>query len=121
MALQQLLSAYPETVVALTNAIRKYLLLNFPMLSEEVDLPSKILVYTLSVRMKGIVFTIILSQKGAKLGFYRGIDLDDPAHLLEGNGKVHKYIQMSEDLLQDADFQKITSMAFEIARKRTGR
>jgi hypothetical protein len=121
MALEQLLSTYPENVVALTNTIRKYLLLNFPMLSEEVDLVSKILVYTLSAGMKGIVFTIILSQKGVKLGFYRGIDLADPAHLLEGNGKVHKYIQMSEDLLQNANFQKITASAFETARERTGR
>jgi hypothetical protein len=39
-----------------------------------------------------MVCTLILSQKGVKLGLARGAELDDPHGLLEGAGKVHKHI-----------------------------
>ena len=41
-----------------------------------------------------MVFTLILSKTGVKLGLVRGAELSDPNGLLEGSGKVHRYIQL---------------------------
>lgn len=41
---------------------------------------------------KDIICTILLSKQGIKLGFYKGTELPDPAKLLTGTGKVHKYV-----------------------------
>jgi len=42
----------------------------------------------------GMVCTLILSKKGVKLGLVRGSELADPRGLLEGSGKVHKYVPL---------------------------
>ena len=39
-----------------------------------------------------MVSTLILSKAGVKIGLVRGSELDDPRGLLEGTGKVHRYI-----------------------------
>lgn len=44
---------------------------------------------------KGLVCTLILSRIGVKLGVVRGSELPDPKHLLEGSGKVHRYVQLT--------------------------
>lgn len=41
---------------------------------------------------KGTVFTIILSKRNVKLGVPYGTDLPDPDRLLQGTGKVHRFI-----------------------------
>jgi hypothetical protein len=41
-----------------------------------------------------MICTIIPSKKGVKLGFYKGIDLPDPDKLLEGAGKISRYIEI---------------------------
>jgi hypothetical protein len=43
---------------------------------------------------RGMVCTLILSKSGVKLGLVRGVELADPKGLLEGSGKVHKYVQL---------------------------
>ena len=37
---------------------------------------------------------LILSKSEVKLGLVRGSELADPHGLLEGSGKVHRYIQL---------------------------
>jgi hypothetical protein len=39
----------------------------------------------------------ILSEKGVKLGIVRGAELADPRHLLEGAGKVHRYVAFEKN------------------------
>jgi hypothetical protein len=41
-----------------------------------------------------MICTLLLSKSGVKLGFVNGAELPDPAGLLEGSGKKHKYIQL---------------------------
>jgi hypothetical protein len=36
------------------------------------------------------------SKVGVELGVVRGAELPDPSRLLEGNGKVHRYIRFRE-------------------------
>ena len=43
---------------------------------------------------RGLVCTLILSKAGVKLGIVRGSELDDPHGLLEGSGRVHRYVQL---------------------------
>jgi hypothetical protein len=45
---------------------------------------------------------LILSKSGVKLGLGHSAELDDPKQLLEGAGKVHKYIPLKTP----ADLQK---------------
>ena len=42
-------------------------------------------------------------QTGLKLGIVRGAELPDPHGLLEGNGKRHQYVQLS----QPADLNRV--------------
>jgi hypothetical protein len=41
-----------------------------------------------------MICTLLLSKSGVKIGFVKGAELPDPARLLEGSGKKHKYIQL---------------------------
>lgn len=43
---------------------------------------------------KGMVCTLLLSKSGVKLGLARGSELADPHGLLEGKGKVHRYVRL---------------------------
>jgi hypothetical protein len=47
-----------------------------------------------SAGSRAVVYTLILSKTGVKLGLARGSELDDPQGLLEGKGKVHRYISL---------------------------
>jgi hypothetical protein len=42
-----------------------------------------------------MVCTLILSQGGVKIGLVRGSELGDPRGLLEGRGKVHRFIPVT--------------------------
>ncbi|SFK31778.1 DUF1801 domain-containing protein [Proteiniphilum acetatigenes] len=44
-----------------------------------------------------MVCTLIPSQKGLKLGFYKGTDLSDPENLLKGNGKLSRYVDIKAE------------------------
>jgi hypothetical protein len=44
-----------------------------------------------------MVCTLIPSQKGLKLGFYNGIKLPDPEKLLEGTGKISRYVEIKSE------------------------
>jgi len=43
---------------------------------------------------KGPVCTLILSKTGVKLGLPYAAALSDPDGLLEGTGKVHRFVQL---------------------------
>lgn len=55
-------------------------------------------------RYAEMICTIIPSQKGLKLGFYKGTDLPDPDNLLKGNGKISRYVEIkkTEDIGSNA-------------------
>lgn len=88
---------------------------------EEVDIPSKIIVYRIAAGMKGIVWSVILSKGGVKLGFFKGSELPDPAHLLQGTGKVHRYTPINPAMLVNPDFHNLIQSAMTYALKRIDR
>lgn len=66
-----------------------------------------------------LICMLIPSKKGLKLGFYKGIDLPDPAHLLEGTGKISRYIEIKhEEQIQSPALKVLLEIALDLYKKR---
>jgi len=63
-----------------------------PRVKEIPDTGARVIGYGYGTGYRDMVATIILSKSGVKLGLVRGAELPDPHQLLEGKGKVHRYI-----------------------------
>lgn len=94
-SVDQLLAEYDASVQELAEALRQLVAGTLPGIQEAADLPARLIAYSYGPGYKHTICTLILSKKGIKLGFYKGSELPDPAHLLTGTGKVHKYVQVS--------------------------
>ena len=62
------LSAYPEQVQETASAARRLLKDMLPGVAETVDESAKLLGYSYGPGYKGVLFTLIMSQTGVKLG-----------------------------------------------------
>jgi hypothetical protein len=114
-----LLAAYPDAVRELADAARKALAKALPGVAEGVDRSAKLLSYSYAPGYKGVVCTLILSKTGVKLGLFRGSELPDPAQLLEGSGKVHRYVQLRKPAdLESPDLQRLLAAALAAWRAR---
>ena len=91
---EEILKAYPAEVQALANNARRLLLKLLPGAGESADPSMALLSYAYGPGYRGMVCTLILSKTGVKIGFVRGVELTDPVGLLEGSGKIHKYVQL---------------------------
>lgn len=96
------LSEYSDEVFDNAQKIRKIILKNLPKVQEQIDIPARMIAYTYGQKYNEMVCTLIPSKKGLKLGFYKGIDLPDPENILEGNGKISRYVEIKKR----ADLQK---------------
>ena len=121
MELEDLINRYAAEVQTLLRTAHAELMEYFPALVEEPDFPSRILVYRIAPGNDGIVFTLIPSRAGVKLGIYRGRELPDPAGLLAGNGKVHATISLSERIFNDKNFADLLEAAMRKALLRNTR
>jgi hypothetical protein len=88
------LAPYPEPVRATAAAARAQLKRSLPEIEESLDKPAKLIGYSYGPGYKGLVCTLILSQTGVKLGLFRGTELPDPKGLMQGEGKVHRHVQL---------------------------
>jgi hypothetical protein len=86
------LASYPAEVAGLAMETRARVLQALPGVTDSVDVPARMLAYACGPGYAGTVCTIIPSQKGVKLGLYRGAGLPDPDGLLAGTGKVHRHV-----------------------------
>ena len=91
------LSQYDETVFQRSQLLREVLLANLPGITEQLDIPAKMIGYCYGQKYSELVCVIIPSKKGLKLGFNRGSELTDPHGLLEGKGKISRYIEIKSD------------------------
>jgi hypothetical protein len=96
------LSEYSDEVFDNAQKIRKIILKNLPKVQEQIVIPARMIAYTYGQKYNEMVCTLIPSKKGLKLGFYKGIDLPDPENILEGNGKISRYVEIKKR----ADLQK---------------
>src|SRR5215475_8281742 len=92
----QLVATYPVSTQALITAARATLRAAFPKATESVDTKARLLAYSYGPGYKGTVATLILSKTGVKIGIPYGSSLPDPAHLLAGEGKVHRHVAIKE-------------------------
>ena len=86
------LSGYSESVTERALALRALLFANLPGVTEQIDIPARMIAYCYGQKYAELICTIIPSKKGVKLGFNRGTLLPDPTGLLEGTGKISRYV-----------------------------
>ena len=104
----------PESFLALYDAavfengmyLRTLLLQHLPNITEQLDMPAKMIAYCYGQRYVDMICTIIPSKKGLKLGFNRGVELTDPDGLLEGEGKISRYVVIRNKEMMDGKHLK---------------
>lgn len=113
------LSHYNERVYAHAIALREIILANLPDVKEQVDVPAKMVAYCYGQKYTELVCVLIPSKKGIKLGFNRGVNLSDPHHLLEGIGKISRYIEIkNEEQIQSPALKALLESALEAYKRR---
>lgn len=105
------LSQYSEQGLSNALKIRGLILENLPEVQEQIDIPAKMIAYCYGQKYAEMVCTLIPSQKGLKLGFYKGVDLSDPDNLLKGNGKLSRYVEIKR--LEDINPKALTALLEE--------
>jgi hypothetical protein len=90
--LHDFLSTYPPAVQQLVDRARELVKEVAPGAEESLDLPARMLAYSYGPGYKGMLFSVIPSRAGVKIGIVRGASLDDPDALLAGSGKVHRHV-----------------------------
>lgn len=115
----EFLSQYPEAICARALRLRDVLLTSLPGIIEEVDLPAKIVGYMYGRKYAETVCVIIPSKKGLKLGFYKGNELPDPQGLLEGTGKISRYVVMDSDaMVTSPELKQLIAEALAACKER---
>jgi|SRR5215471_8344958 len=94
--IDRLIDRYSPEVQRLINSARRILRTAFPGCAETADSKARLLGYSYGPGYKGTVATLILSKTGVKIGVPYGTSLKDPAHLLAGEGKVHRHVAVAE-------------------------
>lgn len=117
-----LLTQYPEPWSGRALDLRRWLLERLPGITEQVDMPARMVAYCYGQKYDELVCTIIPSQKGLKLGFNKGADLPDPAGLLQGSGKVSRYVVIKDiAVLQQPELDVLVAealSAYEVRMKK---
>lgn len=113
------LSNYPEPVPEYALQLREIIFKTFPDIIEQLDVPAKMLAYCYGQKYAELICTIIPSKIGLKLGFNRGIDLPDPDHLLEGPGKISRYVEIrSSQQIRSAAIKNLLKEGLKAYKKR---
>ncbi len=116
---ESFLSQYDEQVFSNALQLRKVLLQNLPDIIENVDLPARMVAYSFGPKYAEMICTIIPSKKGLKLGFYEGPELPDPEKLLEGTGKISRYVVInSERRINSPGIKKLLVSALKAYKQR---
>jgi len=121
---EEVLQTCPPEAQVLAGKARRLLLKLLPEAEETVDPTAPVWSYGFGPGYRGMICTLLLSKSGVKIGFVNGATLPDPAGLLEGSGKKHKYIQLktASDLNRPAVKQLIQAAftAWRLKRKDKG-
>ena len=117
--IDEFLSGYSEEVFTNALRLREILFKNLPGITEQIDIPAKMIAYCYGQKYAEMICTLIPSKKGLKLGFYKGVDLPDPDNLLEGTGKISRYVEIrSKDQIKSAALKKLIEAALAAYTKR---
>ena len=113
------LSNYNEQVYTHAIVLREIILSQLPDVIEQLDIPARMVAYCYGQKYAELICMLIPSKKGIKLGFYKGIDLPDPDGLLEGTGKISRYVEIkTEEQIQSPALKALLESALEAYKKR---
>ena len=113
------LSNYAENEQELCFRIGYLIKTKFPDITETVDLSAKMIAYSYGPTYKQLLFTVFPSKKGMKLGFNEGVQLNNDHGLLEGTGKISRYIPFrSAEQLENPTIVKLLDEAYQLYLKR---
>ena len=116
--IDEFLSGYSDEVFTNALQLREVLFRNLPAIIEQLDIPAKMIAYCYGQKYSEMICTIIPSKKGLKLGFYKGVDLPDPGKLLEGTGKISRYVEIrSTDQIKSPAIKKLIQSALVAYKK----
>lgn len=110
-ATDNFLSQYSEDVFSSALKLRELIFKNLPEVQEQLDIPAKMIGYCYGQKYTELVCTLIPSKKGLKLGFYKGVDLPDPEKLLQGDGKLSRYVEIKTQ--DDIKIKPLTTLLKE--------
>lgn len=114
------LGQYDKEIVQNIMRLRELISAALPGIKEQVDLPAKMVAYIYGRRYSDMICTIIPSRTGIKLGFYKGTDLPDPQNLLEGTGKISRYVQIkTKEQIESPGIKVLIQNALEAYKLRT--
>lgn len=118
-----ILGAFPVPVRELAGEVSAYLHNRLPGIEEQPDFPAKMIAFGYGPGYKDMICTLLLSQKGIKIGFYKGASLPDPSGLLTGTGKVHRYVEIRSGKDLDTRLDQLIRAALGAykERKATGK
>ena len=117
--IEKFLAQYDEQVFKLAIELRKIVLKNLDGITEQLDIPAKMIAYCYGQKYADLVCVIIPSKKGLKLGFNRGTELPDPDKMLEGKGKVSRYVEIrSADTIKSAALKTLIKEALKAYKLR---
>ena len=102
---------YPLSVGQKALQLRQLIIANLPNITEQIDAPAKMVAYCYGRKYSELICVLIPSKKGLKLGFNRGVELKDPFKILEGNGRISRYVKINLD--NDLNFQPIIGLLLE--------
>jgi hypothetical protein len=118
---ERLLANYTPVVADIARAVRNAVLAALPGCQEEPDDADNVIGYGYGPGYKHLLCTLILSKAGVKLGLSNGAALPDPDHLLEGKGKVHRYVVVPDRAAAaDPRLAALLGSALAAYRVRTG-
>jgi hypothetical protein len=114
------LGNYDKKIVGLVLKLRDIVAFYLPDIIEQVDLPARMIAYTYGKKYSDMICTIIPSKNGIKLGFNRGVELPDAEKILEGTGKISRFVRIeSEVQIQSSAIKALLLNALAAYRKRT--
>lgn len=115
MGTDTFLSNYAELEQELCFRISALIKTKFPDITESVDLPAKMIAYSYGPAYKQLLFTVFPSKKGVKLGFNEGVKLNNEHGLLEGKGKISRYIQFYKlEQLENPNIHETLDQAYQL-------
>jgi hypothetical protein len=91
---EQLLAARPPQIAELARQLCAQILQLYPDATVTVD--NGYIGFGSSTGYKGLVFVVGPHSKHVTLGLYGGVELPDPAGLMEGTGKVHRHVKIRQ-------------------------
>jgi hypothetical protein len=113
------LAQYSREAREISLSLHTLILDVFPNAIEQIDPKSGIIAYGFTKNSyKGLVCAIQPHMKHVNLMFSKGIQLPDPAKLLDGTGKLARHIKLrSEAEIQNPALRKLLEEAIEIDKK----